>query len=94
MASMVELVLPGAGAPLVRLLASRHGKPTRLTLRDGAEVTAWNCAWGMDYGRDWEHLTLNMSPRLTEADTAFVSTADVVVASDPESGRALYQLPL
>ena len=89
---MVELILPGCGASLVRLLMRRRGRPTRLRLSGGAEITAWNCAWGMDFGREWEHLTLNMSPRLADAATAFVSTADVVAASDPESGRALYQL--
>ena len=93
MASMVELVLPGCGASLVSLLMRRRGRPTRLRLHDGAEVTAWNCAWGMDYGREWEHLTLNMSPRLADAATAFVSSADVVAASDPESGDPLYERP-
>ena len=91
MASMVELVLPGAGASLVELLMQRCGRPTRLKLRDGVEVTAWNCAWGMDYGREWEHLTLNMSPRRSGAKAAFVSSADVLAASDPESGAGLYE---
>jgi hypothetical protein len=88
---MVELILPGCGASLVRLLMRRRGRPTRLQLSDGAEVTAWNCAWGMDFGRDWEHLTLNMSPRLVDADIVFVSSAEVLVASDPENGAALYR---
>jgi len=91
MASMVELVLPGAGAALVSLLVARRGQPTRLKLTSGAEITAWNCAWGMDFGREWEHLTLNMSPRLRSADAAFLSTADVVAARDPADGRMLYE---
>lgn len=88
---MVELILPGCGASLVRLLMRRRGRPTRLRLSDGAEVTAWNCAWGMDFGRDWEHLTLNMSPRLTGVGAAFLSSVDVLAASDPVSGAALYE---
>ena len=87
---MVELILPGCGASLVRLLMRRRGRPTRLRLSGGAEITAWNCAWGRDYGRDWEHLTVNMSPRRAGAETAFVSTADVVAACDAESGADLY----
>lgn len=88
---MVELVLPGSGAALVSLLLERRGRPTRLKLSSGAEITAWNCAWGMDFGRDWEHLTLNMSPPLPRGEAAFVSAADVINASDPESGQALYR---
>lgn len=87
---MVDLILPGQGAPLVRLLCGRRGRPTRLHLADGRQITAWNCAWGRDHGRDWEHLTLNMSPRRADAETAFVSTADVLAASDAESGDDLY----
>ena len=93
MASMVELVMPGSGAALVRLLVRRRGKATRLRLNDGAEVTAWNCAWGMDYGREWEHLTLNMSPRSPLAEAAFLSARDVVSAVDPVDGAALYERP-
>lgn len=91
MASMVELVLPGAGAALVSLLTVRRGRPTRLTLSSGAEITAWNCAWGMDFGGEWEHLTLNMSPRLPRAEAVFLSAADVIDACDPESGVSLYR---
>lgn len=90
MASMVELVLPGCGARLVSLLMRRRGRPTRLTLCNGSELTAWNCAWGMDFGRDWEHLTLNMSPRLAGTQAVFLSSADVLAASDPENGASLY----
>lgn len=89
--AMVELILPGCGQTLVCLLMRRRGRPTRLKLNDGGEVTAWNCAWGMDYGREWEHLTLNMSPRRADADMAFVSSADVTTASDPDSGASLYE---
>lgn len=93
MSSMVELVLPGAGAALVALLMARRGQPTRLRLRNGAEITAWNCAWGMDYGHDWEHLTLNMSPRRAGAETIFLSSADVMAACDADGGPLLYQRP-
>lgn len=74
----------------MRLLCGRRGRPTRLHLNDGRQITAWNCAWGRDHGREWEHLTLNMSPRRADAETAFVSTADVMAASDVESGADLY----
>lgn len=90
---MVELILPGCGQSLVHLLMRRRGRPTRLKLNDGGEVTAWNCAWGMDYGREWEHLTLNMSPRSASANATFLSSADVIAASDPTSGRTLYRRP-
>ena len=91
---MVELILPGSGAQLVSLLMQRRGRPTRLKLNCGGEITAWNCVWGMEYGREWEHLTLNISPRMADAAAVLVSAADVLFASDPDSGRRLYERPI
>ncbi len=87
---MVDLILPGRGRGLVRVLAARRGRATTLRLIDGREVTAWNCVWGRDWGAEWEHLTLNLSPRIAGATVETVSTRSVVEARD-EEGRALHR---
>ena len=87
---MVDLILPGQGAGLVRVLGQRRGRPTRLRLRDGRDVVAHNCAWGMDYAGVWEHLTVNLSPRVPGAEVASLSSADVMVAADVATGCTLY----
>lgn len=91
MASMVELILPGCGARLVSLLVQRRGRPTLLRLTNGAEAMAWNCVCGRDHDKDWEHMTLNMSPRVPDAPVVFLSAAQVATAADPESGTILYE---
>jgi len=88
---MVDLILPGQGAGLVQLLGQRRGRPTRLRLRGGREVLAFNCAWGMTYAADWEHLTLNLSPRVQAAPVAALSSAEVITAEDPDTGALLYR---
>ena len=54
-------------------------------------MTAWNCVWGRDWGAEWEHLTLNLSPRMDGATVETVSTRSVVEARDPE-GRLLHRV--
>lgn len=86
---MVDLILPGKGRRLVRLLARRRGRPTVLRLADGREVVAWNSVWGRDWNAEWEHLTLNLSPRVIGAEVGTLSTRDVRAVIDAESGRRL-----
>ncbi len=88
---MVDLILPGQGAGLVRLLGQRRGRATRLKLRGGREVVAHNCAWGIGYAAEWEHLTVNLSPRVPTAPVAALSSAEVLAAEDPETGALLYR---
>lgn len=88
---MVDLILPGQGAGLVRLLGQRRGRATRLRLRGGRDVLAFNCAWGMDYAAEWEHLTLNLSPRVSAAPVSALSSAEVITAEDPDTGGLLYR---
>lgn len=87
---MVDLILPGKGRRLVRLLAARRGRATTLRLADGREVTAFNCAWGRDWDAEWEHLTLNLSPRVPGAEVRSVSAEEVVEARDAD-GRVLHR---
>jgi hypothetical protein len=89
---VVDLILPGKGRRLVRLLAGRRGRPTLLRLTDGREVTAFNSVWGRDWGAEWEHLTLNLSPRVAGAEVRTVSAEQVVEARDLD-GRLLHRRP-
>lgn len=89
---MVDLILPGRGRRLVRLLAERRGRPTVLRLADGREVTAWNSVWGRDWGAEWEHLTLNLSPRVAGAEVASLSSGDVAEMFD-DAGGLLHRQP-
>lgn len=41
----------GAGAPLIRVLVERRGRPTVVRLADGKEFTTFDgTGWGRDYG--------------------------------------------
>ena len=84
---------PGRGFPIVRLLEQRAGRPTELLLRDGTKVTAHNIAWGLDPGEDWEHLSLNIAPRVPGAAFEFVRTCDVSRIVDPATGEVLFRRP-
>lgn len=87
---MVELILPGRGRDLVRLLMLRRGRATGLALADGRRLLAWNCVWGRTRGCEWEHLTLNLDPRAPGAPVWSLSSADVLLAIDPSRGQPLY----
>jgi len=88
-----EAISPGRGATLVKLLLERTGIPTTLHLEDGAHIVAHNCAWGRDFGNDWEHLSLNVSPEIEGVAFEVVSGGEVAEIIDPASGEVLYRRP-
>lgn len=85
-----DSITPGLGASLVKILMDRASLPTLLYLDEGRQIVAYNCAWGRDFGSDWEHLSLNVSPEIENTNFEFVSTGEIVRATDPGSGLVLY----
>jgi hypothetical protein len=84
-------MVPGRGIELVELLERRDGRLTLLELADGRTIRSFNIAAGRDLGDEWEHFTLNISPRIDGEDVDWLSTADVVAASDPDGSEPLYR---
>ena len=90
MDALAENLLPGlAYAGVV------YDGPVPEYVRDvpqgGRDLLAFNCAWGMDYAAEWEHLTLNLSPRVPAAPVSALSSAEVITAEDPDTGALLYR---
>jgi PAS domain-containing protein len=64
-----------------------------LCLDDGTQIVAHNSAWGRDFGDEWEHLSLNVSPEIVDIDFEFVSAREIAEAVDTASGEVLYRRP-
>ena len=84
-------MVPGSGIELVELLERRDGRLTLLELADGRTIRSFNIAAGRDLGDEWEHFTLNISPRIEGEDVDWLSTADVLTARDPDESKLLYR---
>lgn len=81
---------PGRGFPIVRLLEERMGQPTEVVLRDGRAIVVHNIAWGLDPGEGWEHLSINVTPRVPGARFDFVRTSEIARVVDPATGEVLF----
>lgn len=88
---MGEQIEPGRGAALVAVLEARDGQPTILVLDEGREVIALNCAWGRDFGEDWEHVTLNASPEAPGLPIDLIDASEVDLALAPDTREVLYR---
>ncbi|MGW6688713.1 hypothetical protein [Streptomyces sp. NPDC054961] len=66
--------------------------PSQVILREGAQLTVFNIAWGYDLGDAYAHVTSNMSPPVEGATVDFFSTNSVVAILDPASGALLLEV--
>jgi hypothetical protein len=70
---------PKQGSAVSRLLETRSGLPSRVTLQDGKVLQVHNVAAGRDMGAEFDHFTTNISPAPSGAHTVDFFTADQVV---------------
>ena len=84
-------LVPGRGIELIELLESRGGQLTLLELANGTTYRSFNIAYGRDYGDEWGHFTLNISPRIDGEFVEWLSSGDVRAARDPETAEVLYR---
>jgi hypothetical protein len=72
----------GAGAPLIRLLVERRGRPTILQFADGTEFTTFDgTGWGRDCGDLWEHVTAHT----TDGSIEFCYMSEVAALLEPDT---------
>lgn len=76
-----------ADRELIELLRQRDGWSTIVTLRDGAELTVFNIAWGYDDSDAYSHITTNVSPSLDGAVVDHFFGSDVVMVRDASCGE-------
>jgi len=75
----------GLGAPLLRVLEARLGRPTIVRLANGEEhVVLDGTAWGRDLGDMWEHLTTFQGPDRQDGGAFFyMSEVECLIDPDP-----------
>ena len=76
---------------LIEVLEARDGQLTLLELANGTTFRSFNIAYGRDYGDEWEHFTLNISPRIEGEVVEWLSSGDVRTALDPQTAEVLYR---
>ncbi|NTF86727.1 hypothetical protein G6L46_06215 [Agrobacterium rhizogenes] len=84
-------VKEGFGAPIRKLLKSRHARSTLVQMADGKEVIVHTVAWGRDAGDMWEHVICQGPPvELGEkTEWHFFVLSEVACIIDPETGITL-----
>ncbi|HPH70193.1 hypothetical protein [Dokdonella sp.] len=77
-----------AAARIIEVLRGLNGIPTKVTLKDGRELSVHNIAWGQDMADPEYHITTNISPapQLPHVIDVF-STGDVASIADPQTGK-------
>jgi hypothetical protein len=50
-----------------------------------------NIVYGRDYGDEWEHFTINVSPAIEGETTDWVHASDVESALDPDTSEPVYR---
>jgi hypothetical protein len=81
-----------AAARIIEVLRGLDGIRTKVTLRDGRELSVHNIAWGQDMADPEFHVTTNISPAPQAPHVIDVfSTGDVASISDPQSGRVHFE---
>jgi hypothetical protein len=75
-------------ARIIEVLRSLSGIHTKVTLKDGRELSVHNIAWGRDMADPEYHITTNISPtpQLPHVIDVF-STSDVASIADPQTGK-------
>ena len=58
-------------------------------MNDGRTFRVFNVAWGRDTGEHFDHITTNVSPRISEEAVDLFNTSQILSLSD-ESGTILY----
>lgn len=84
-------ITPGRGEHLVRLLRSRDGRLTRVTLTSGETLDVYDIASGRDLGAEWEHVTTNCSPPVEGRPIHSMTTSEIVRIEAPETGAVLFE---
>jgi len=76
----------GVGAPLIRVLTKRRGRPTIVRKADGTEFTTSDgTGWGRDYGDLWEHVIAHNDDGSIE----FFYMSDVEALLEPDTRTVL-----
>jgi hypothetical protein len=82
---------PRDGETITRILRTRCGQWTLVTLTGGRHLRVFDIAWGRDMGDDFDHLTTNISPGPPEEHTVdFFFNSEVVDVTDPVTGERLF----
>jgi hypothetical protein len=80
-----------AAARIIEVLRKLDGIRTRVTLKDGRELSVHNIAWGQDMADPEYHITTNISPAPQVPHVIDVfSTGDVACIADPQTGRVYF----
>ena len=91
---------PQEGEQVFHILHRRDGKLSNVSLADGTTCIVWNIAWGRDLGEEFDHITANCSPFVSDngepADTPeapmhFFLTSQVSAILD-EWGNELFRV--
>ena len=88
-----EVPTPSATATrIVEVLRELDGVRTRVTLKDGRELSVHNIAWGQGTADTEYHVTTNISPMPEVPHVIDIfSTRDVASIADPQSGRVHFE---
>jgi len=79
----------GLGAPLLRVLEERIGRPTIVRMANGDEHLVFDgTGWGRDLGDMWEHVTARVGPD-SGSGMRFFYLSDVTSLIDPDTGSVL-----
>jgi hypothetical protein len=83
----------GHGAPILRVLAERRGRPTIVRMANGEELTIDDgTGWGRDYGDNWEHVIAETTPPGAGPSLFYLSEVECLM--DPETREVLIsQIP-
>jgi hypothetical protein len=80
---------PARGSLIIDLLQHREERLTLVELMNGQLLSIQDIAWGRDPDDEWEHVTINFSPRRPDVAPDYFSTRDVSRILDPDSGSIL-----
>jgi hypothetical protein len=82
---------PKEGEYVVKLLISRNGLPSLVTLNSGATHRVLNITYGRDLGEEFDHLDANVSPSEEGWPQEFFLASEVREITD-EDGTVLFRV--
>lgn len=82
---------PREGEYVVKLLVSRNGSETLVTLSNGVAHRVLNIAHGRDSGEQFDHISTNVAPPQEGLESDFFYTSDVQEIASKE-GVVLFRL--
>jgi hypothetical protein len=82
---------PREGEYAVKLLYSRNGQPSLVTLGDGSTLRVINTTWGRDFDAEYDHVSANVSPFVDGWPIATFDASEICQIVD-EQGAILFRV--